>query len=108
MTIPPTPSPPPTTPMPRLSSTLPLARWLPSRMFAPDLSGRWGYRPDERKIMSIDGAVLTAIFRGSVQSEKRQDGDDDDHRADQPNDFVHKLDGLSRGSMTESRSKAAH
>jgi hypothetical protein len=45
--------------------------------------------PDERKIMSIEGAVLTATFRGSVQSEKRQNGDDDDHRADEPNDLVH-------------------
>jgi hypothetical protein len=45
--------------------------------------------PDERKIMSIEGAVLTATFRGSVQSEKRQDGDDDDHRADEPDDVFH-------------------
>src|SRR5688572_27944630 len=34
ITTPPTPSPPPTMPMPRRSSTLWLARWLPNRMAA--------------------------------------------------------------------------
>jgi len=64
--------------------------------------------PDERKIMSIEGAVLTATFRGSVQSEKRQDGDDDDHRADEPDDVFHGWDSVSRGSRTGSQSKAVH
>src|SRR3954464_15989879 len=34
-TMPPTPRPPPTMPMPRRSSTLPLARWLPRSMAGP-------------------------------------------------------------------------
>lgn len=45
---------------------------------------------DERKIMSIDGALFGAILH-SVQSEKRQDRDNDDDSADEPDDFVHSV-----------------
>ncbi len=78
ITIPPTPSPPPTTRIPRRSSTLPLACCLPSCMVAPAFAG----------VYELRNGWVCPLQRSP---KKRQESDDDDDYTNDIDDVVNKM-----------------
>src|SRR6185503_16847239 len=97
ITSPPTPSPPPTMPIPRRSSTLLLACWSPNFKVARAFSLAY-LRLDPGDAECADEPQGDAL----AQPEKRQDSDDDDDHADDVDDAVHEMT-FSRRLRIESR-----
>ena len=95
ITIPPTPSPPPTMPIPRRSSTLPLARWSPSCMVAPRVPAYAKAIARTAKSFTTSrhawAAARPCPLDALAQPEEPQDSDDDDDCADDVDDVVHEI-----------------